>query len=158
MVSKLTIQDCKIGENVKIIEPVNLYGCKIGNDCFIGPFVEIQKNVVIGDKSRIQSHCFICSGVTIGKHCFIGHGTMFTNDLFIDSPNFESWNKRETLVGDNVRIGSNVTLLAIKIGTNSVIGAGSVVTKDVPANLVVAGNPAKILRKLEDNRIRHLKQ
>jgi len=147
MVSKLTIQDCKIGENVKIIEPVNLYGCKIGNDCFIGPFVEIQKNVVIGDKSRIQSHCFICSGVTIGKHCFIGHGTMFTNDLFIDSPNFESWNKRETLVGDNVRIGSNVTLLPIKIGDNSIIGAGAVVTKDVSKNMVVAGNPARTIEK-----------
>jgi acetyltransferase-like isoleucine patch superfamily enzyme len=134
---------------VNIIEPVNLYGCKIGNNCFIGPFVEIQKNVTIGDGTRVQSHCFICEGVSIGKHCFISHGTMFTNDIFVDSPNFESWIRRETMIGDDVRIGSNVTLLPVKIGDNSIIGAGSVVTKDVPTNCVVAGNPAKIIRKIE---------
>lgn len=147
---KLPVKDCQIGENVKIIEPVNLYGCTIGNNCFIGPFVEIQKNVFIGEGTRVQSHCFICDGVTIGKHCFISHGTMFTNDMFIDSPNFESWIKRETKVGNDVRIGTNVTLLPIKIGNNSIIGAGAVVTKDVPDNCVVAGNPAKIIKKLKE--------
>jgi len=146
----LPINNCQIGENVKIIEPVNLYGCIIGNNCFIGPFVEIQKNVFIGDGTRIQSHCFICEGVSIGKHCFISHGTMFTNDIFIDSPNFESWIMKETIIGNDVRIGSNVTLLPIKVGDNSIIGAGAVVTKDIPANCVVAGNPAKIIRKIKD--------
>ncbi|MHA2287767.1 MAG: acyltransferase [Promethearchaeota archaeon] len=146
----MPINDCKIGENVKIIEPVNLYGCIIGTNCFIGPFVEIQKNVVIGDDTRIQSHCFICDGVTIGKHCFIGHGTTFTNDLFVDSPNFENWNRRETKIGNDVRIGSNVTLLPVNVGENAIIGAGAVVTKDVPANCIVAGNPAKIIKKQED--------
>jgi len=146
----LPLNDCQIGKNVKIIEPVNLYGCVIGNNCFIGPFVEIQKTVTIGDESRVQSHCFICNGVTIGKHCFIGHGTTFTNDLFVDSPNFESWIRRETKIGNDVRIGSNVTLLPITVGDNAIIGAGAVVTKDVPANCVVAGNPAKIVRKIED--------
>ena len=82
----LPIDNCQTGENVKIIEPVYLYGCTIVDDCFIGSFVEIQKNVIIGEKTRIQSHSFLCDGVTIGKHCFIGHGTMFTNDLFLDSP------------------------------------------------------------------------
>ncbi|MFX0076194.1 MAG: acyltransferase [Candidatus Hermodarchaeota archaeon] len=146
----MPINNCRIGENVKIIEPVNLYACEIGNNCFIGPFVEIQKNVVIGNDTRVQSHCFICDGVTIGKHCFIGHGTTFTNDLFVDSPNFESWIRRETKVGNDVRIGSNVTLLPINVGDNAIIGAGAVVTKDVPANCIVAGNPAKIVRKIED--------
>lgn len=146
----MPINNCRIGENVKIIEPVNLYGCDIGTNCFIGPFVEIQKNVVIGDDTRVQSHCFICDGVTIGKHCFIGHGTTFTNDLFVDSPNFESWIRRETKIGNNVRIGSNVTLLPINVGDNAIIGAGAVVTKNVPASCIVAGNPAKIVRKIED--------
>jgi acetyltransferase-like isoleucine patch superfamily enzyme len=145
----LPISDCQIGENVRIIEPVNLYGCVIGNNCFIGPFVEIQKNVTINDGTRVQSHCFICDGVTIGKHCLIGHGTTFTNDLFVDSPNFESWIWRETKIGNDVRIGSNVTLLPITVGDNAIIGAGAVVTKDIPANCVVAGNPAKIVRKIE---------
>lgn len=145
----MPISDCQIGENVRIIEPVNLYGCVIGNNCFIGPFVEIQKNVTINDGTRVQSHCFICDGVTIGKHCLIGHGTTFTNDLFVDSPNFESWIWRETKIGNDVRIGSNVTLLPITVGDNAIIGAGAVVTKDIPANCVVAGNPAKIVRKIE---------
>lgn len=146
----MPINDCQIGENVKIIEPVNLYGCIIGNNCFIGPFVEIQKNVIIGEGTRVQSHCFICDGVSIGKHCFISHGTMFTNDLFVDSPNFESWIRRETKIGNDVRIGSNVTLLPVKVGDNSIIGAGAVVTTDIPANCVVAGNPAKIIKKLKE--------
>lgn len=139
-----------MGEKVTIIEPVNLYECNIGNGCFIGPFVEIQKNVIIGDHTRVQSHSFICDGVIIGKHCFIGHGTMFTNDLFIDSPNFESWVRRETIVGNNVRIGSNSTILPVNIGDKAIIGAGAIVTKNVPANCIVAGNPAKIIRKMKE--------
>lgn len=146
----MPINECQIGKNVKIIEPVNLYGCTIGNNCFIGPFVEIQKNVIIGEGTRVQSHCFICDGVSIGKHCFISHGTKFTNDLFVDSPNFESWIRRETKIGNDVRIGSNVTLLPVNVGDNSIIGAGAVVTNDIPANCVVAGNPAKIIRKLKE--------
>lgn len=144
------INECTIGKNVKIIKPVNLYGCTIGDDCFIGPFVEIQKNVIIGERTKIQSHSFICDGVTIGNHCFIGHGTMFVNDLFIDSPNFENWLKHKTFIGNDVRFGSNSTILPVKIGNKVIIGAGSVITMDVPENCVVAGNPAKIIRKLED--------
>lgn len=150
MNQSLPAKDCKIGENVIIIEPVNLYKCTIGSRCFIGPFVEIQKNVSIGEETRIQSHSFICDGATIGNHCFIGHGTMLTNDKFVDSPNFENWVQRETKIGNDVRIGSNVTLLPINVGDNAIIGAGAVVTKDVPPNCVVAGNPAKIIRKMED--------
>ena len=146
----MPVKNCKIGLNTKIIEPVNLYDCEIGNDCFIGPFVEIQKNVVIGDLTRIQSHSFICEGITIGKNCFIGHGTIFTNDLF-DSPDIKSWILRKTNLGDNIRIGSNVTLLPINIGDNSIVGAGAVVTKDIPSNSIVAGNPAKIIRKISEN-------
>jgi len=144
----LPVKNCQIGKNVKIIEPVNLYGCRLGDNCFVGPFVEIQKNVEIGNNTRIQSHSFICEGVKIGNHCFISHGTTFTNDLF-DSPNIENWIMRKTIVGSDVRIGSNVTLLPVSIGNNSIIGAGSVVTKDIPPNCVVAGNPAKIIKKLE---------
>lgn len=144
----MPVKNCQIGKNVKIIEPVNLYGCRLGDNCFVGPFVEIQKNVAIGNNTRIQSHSFICEGVKIGNHCFISHGTMFTNDLF-DSPNIENWIMRKTIVGNDVRIGSNVTLLPVSIGNNSIIGAGSVVTKDIPPNCVVAGNPAKIIKKLE---------
>ena len=144
----MPLNNCQIGKNVEIIEPVNLYGCKLGDNCFIGPFVEIQKNVNIGNDTRIQSHSFICEGVIIGKHCFISHGTIFTNDLF-DSPSIENWIMRKTIVGDNVRIGSNVTLLPVNIGNNAIIGAGSVVTKDVPPNCVVAGNPAKVIKKME---------
>ena len=145
----MPVKNCQLGKDVEVNEPVNLYNCKLGDNCFIGPFVEIQKNVIIGENSRIQSHCFICEGVTIGNHCFIGHGTMFTNDLF-DSPNIESWIMHETNVGNNVRIGSNVTILPVVIGDNVIIGAGAVVTKDVPSNCVIAGNPAKIIRKIED--------
>lgn len=144
----MPVKNCQIGKNVKIIEPVNLYGCRLGDNCFVGPFVEIQKNVEIGNNTRIQSHSFICEGVKIGNHCFISHGTTFTNDLF-DSPNIENWIMRKTIVGSDVRIGSNVTLLPVSIGNNSIIGAGSVVTKDIPPNCVVAGNPAKIIKKLE---------
>jgi len=145
----MPIVNYQLGENVKIIEPVNLYECTIGDNSLIGPFVEIQGDVFIGKNTRIQSHSFICKGVTIGDNCFISHGTMFINDKF-DSPDLKSWIMRKTKVGDNVRIGSNATLLPVTIGDNSIIGAGAVVTKKVPPNCVVAGNLAKILRKLEE--------
>ena len=146
--NKMPLKDVKLGENVKIPYDnlVNLYGCEIGPNCFIGPFVEIQKNVKIGEKSRIQSHSFICEGVEIGSNTFIGHGVMFTNDLF-DSDNIENFILRKTIIGDNVRMGSNATILPVKIGDGAIIGAGCVVTKDVPAGVTVVGNPSRILEK-----------
>lgn len=136
------IKDCQIHCTVKLSSFINIYGCNLSENVFIGPFVEIQKNVSIGSGSRISSHSFICEDVTIGENCFIGHGVMFTNDKF-DSLNLKSWIKRPTYIGNNVRIGSNATILPVSIGENVVIGAGAVVTKDIPANCIVKGNPAK---------------
>jgi len=130
-----------IGKNVTISHYTNLYGCELGDDVFIGPFVEIQSNVKIGNRSRVSSHSFICSSVEIGEDVFIAHGVMFTNDKFTEGR--EDWVERKTIIGNNVRIGSNVTILPVKIGNNVIIGAGSVVTKDVPDNVVIKGNPAK---------------
>ena len=135
------IKDCKIGDNTKVMEFVNLYGCNIGKDCFVGPFVEIQKDVNIDDNTRISSHTFICEGVDIGKNCFVAHGVMFVNDKYTE--NRKDWILRKTKIGNNVRIGSNATILPVTIGDNVVIGAGAVVTKDIPSNSVVKGNPAK---------------
>jgi acetyltransferase-like isoleucine patch superfamily enzyme len=135
------MKNVKIGTNVTISHYTNLYGCELGNNVFVGPFVEIQSNVKIGDNSRISSHSFICSGVEIGENCFIAHGVMFTNDKFTE--NRDEWIERTTSIGNNVRIGSNATILPVKIGDNVVIGAGAVVTKDIPNNTTVKGNPAK---------------
>jgi acetyltransferase-like isoleucine patch superfamily enzyme len=133
--------DSTIHHTVKIIEPINIYGCNIGKNSFIGPFVEIQNNVNIGTNTRISSHSFICSGVSIGNDCFIAHGVMFVNDNFTEDR--EEWIERSTIIGNNVRIGSNATILPVNIGDNVIIGAGAVVTKDIPANTTVKGNPAK---------------
>ena len=148
IVSQAGIVDVTFGENVKVVEPVNLYGCSIGNHSFIGPFVEIQRGVVIGEKCKIQSHSFICELVIIGDHCFVGHGVMFINDLF--SEGFPAEGKRDlwkpTVIGNNVSIGSNATLLPVTVCSNVVIGAGSVVTKSITKPGIYAGNPAKFIR------------
>lgn len=130
-----------VGKNVTISHYTNLYGCELGDDVFIGPFVEIQSNVKIGNRSRVSSHSFICSSVEIGEDVFIAHGVMFTNDKFTEDRN--DWVERKTIIGNNVRIGSNVTILPVKIGNNVIIGAGAVVTKDIPDNTIIKGNPAK---------------
>jgi acetyltransferase-like isoleucine patch superfamily enzyme len=148
MVPKLLeigIREVVFGENVTIVQPVNVYGCSIGKNSFIGPFVEIQKDVTIGDNCKIQSHTFVCELVTIGNNCFIGHGVMFINDLFTEGGpakgNKALW--KSTKIGNNVSIGSNTTILPVNICDNVVIGAGAVVTKDIIEGGVYAGNPAK---------------
>lgn len=144
------IINVQMGSGVKIMEPCNLYGCSLGDNVFIGPFVEIQKNAHIGANTRVQSHSFICELVNIGESCFIGHGVMFINDLFSNgAPAYgkeELW--RSTNIGDNVSIGSNATILPVSICSGVVIGAGSVVTKDITKKGIYAGNPARMIREL----------
>jgi acetyltransferase-like isoleucine patch superfamily enzyme len=144
------IRDVTFGEDVKIIAPVNLYECSIGHHCFIGPFVEIQKGVSIGPHSKVQSHSFICELVTIGAHCFVGHGVMFINDLFAHgAPAHGDKSKwKPTHIADHVSIGSNATILPVSICSHVVIGAGSVVTKNITEPGIYAGNPARFLRGL----------
>lgn len=143
------IRDVAFGDNVRVISPVNLYECTIGEGSFIGPFVEIQSGVHIGKRCRVQSHSFICSKVTIGDDCFIGHGVMFTNDDFAaGKPAGDPALWKTTNVGNHVSIGSNATLLPVNICDKAVIGAGSVVTKDITEPGVYAGNPARFLRAL----------
>lgn len=145
------IKNVEFGENVKVVLPSNLYGCKIGDNSFIGPFVEVQKDVTIGSNTKIQSHSFICELVTIGDHCFIGHGVMFINDLFAKGGPAQGdkslW--MSTKIGDEVSIGSNATILPVTICDRVVIGAGAVVTKDITKSGVYAGNPAKFLKEIE---------
>ena len=146
---KVGLVNIKLGENVTIVEPSNLYGCTIGDESFVGPFVEIQSDAFIGKNCRIQSHSFICSKVKIGDHCFVGHGVTFTNDLFKDglpSNNDKDW--LPTIIEDQVSIGSGSTILPVHIVAGCVIGAGSVITKDLNVKGVYAGNPARLLRKL----------
>ena len=143
---KIQIVNVTRGKNTEIIEPVNLYNCTIGNDCFIGPFVEIQEDVILGNKNRIQSHTFICSKVKIGNNCFIGHGVMFVNDKFQNGGPSGKSKLKDTFIGNNVNIGSNATILPITICDNVVIGAGSVVTQNISKSGIYAGNPAKFLR------------
>ncbi len=144
------IRDVAFGTGVTVVEPVNLYECTIGDDCFIGPFVEIQKGVRVGNRTRVQSHTFICELATIGEDCFIGHGVMFINDLFSEGGpargRTDLW--KPTFVGNHVSIGSNATLLPVRVCDRVVIGAGSVVTKDISQAGFYAGNPARLLRKL----------
>ncbi len=144
-------EDVKLGKNVTIVMPSNLYGCEIGDNCFIGPFVEIQRDAKIGNNSRIQSHSFICSLVEVGDNCFIGHGVMFINDTFskLGRPAYqekECWER--TYIGNNVIIGSNSTILPVKICYNVIIGAGAVVTKNIVSSGIYAGNPARYLKPL----------
>ncbi len=139
------IRDVAFGANVRITEPCNIYECTIGNDCFVGPFVEIQKGVIIGNNCKIQSHSFICELVTIGNDCFIGHGVMFVNDTFKEGKpaggDRTLW--KPTLIGNHVSIGSNATILPVTICDHAVIGAGAVVTKNITEPGMYAGNPAK---------------
>lgn len=145
------IKNVRFGTQVKVVEPVNLYGCEIGDHTFIGPFVEIQKDVVIGKNCKIQSHAFICEMVTIGDDCFISHGAMFVNDLFAKGGPAQGdkslW--RSTKIGNHVSIGTNATVLPVEICDHVVIGAGSVVTKNIDKPGVYAGNPARLIRELK---------
>ena len=148
-VRHLGIVDVTFGKNVTVVQPVNLYGCTIGDGSFVGPFVEIQKGVTIGKRCRIQSHAFICELVTLGDQCFVSHGAMFVNDLFGTggpAENPELW--RPTKLGNRVSVGTNATILPVTICDQVVIGAGAVVTKDIVEPGIYAGNPARLLRRL----------
>lgn len=144
----VTIRNVVAGEGVTIVEPTNLYECSLGDRVFVGPFCEVQKGVVIGAGTRVQSHSFICELVTIGEDCFVGHGVMFVNDRFASGgPARGDTSKWEgTTIGDRVSIGSNATILPVAICDNVVIGAGSVVTKSIDRPGIYAGNPARFMR------------
>lgn len=141
--------DVVFGRNVTIIKPANLYGCSIGDNSFVGPFVEIQRGASIGSGTKIQSHAFVCELVTIGDGCFISHGVMFVNDLFADGGPAcgERGKWKPTHVGNHVSIGTNATILPVKIVDRAVIGAGAVVTKDINVPGFYVGNPARLLRE-----------
>ena len=149
--------DVKLGRDVKLSRFINLYGCEIGDETKIGAFVEVQKNATIGRCCKISSHTFICEGVTIQDNVFVGHGVTFINDSYPRATTAEGqlqteadWKVERTLVKKGASIGSGATILSsVSIGENAIIGAGSVVTKDVPPNVIVAGNPAKILRHVD---------
>lgn len=149
--------DVKLGKDVKLAKFINLYGCTIGDNTKIGTFVEVQKNAFIGKNCKISSHTFICEGVTIEDDVFIGHGVTFVNDSYPRATNpggalqtESDWKVEFTTVKKGASIGSGSTILAnVTIGENAIVGAGSVVTKDVPPNTIAAGNPAKVLRKMD---------
>jgi len=148
--------DVKLGKGVKLSKFINMYGCTIGDETKIGAFVEIQKNASVGRRCKISSHTFVCEGVTIEDNVFIGHGVMFINDIYPRATaNGElqteaDWKVERTVIKNGASIGTGATILAnVTIGENAIVGAGSVVTKNVPANTIVAGNPAKVLRKIE---------
>lgn len=146
------VRDVLFGEGVTIVQPSNLYECEIGDGCFVGPFVEIQKGVKVGKNTRIQSHSFLCELVSVGEHCFIGHGVMFINDLFRSGgPSYDraSGDWQATKIGNHVSLGSHATILPVSICDYTVIGAGAVVTKDIIEPGIYAGNPARKIRSLE---------
>lgn len=146
------IRDCKIGENTKVWHFVNMYECEVGDNCNIGSYVEIQSNVKVGNNIIISSHSIICSLVTIEDDVFVGHGVMTINDIFPPSRKRTGTSKywKKTLIKKGAVIGNNATLMPVTIGENSVIGAGSVVTQDIPPNEVWAGNPAKYIKKVNE--------
>lgn len=150
-----SVRDVRCGKGVRIVEPANVYECDLDDGCFVGPFSEIQKGVRVGARTRIQSHSFVCELVEIGADCFIGHGVMFVNDLFLEGGpargNRALW--RSTRVGNRVSIGSNATILPVRICDDAVIGAGAVVTRDIASPGVYAGNPARLLRLLTPRRL-----
>ena len=146
----IAVRDVQFGRNVTIVRPVNLYGCRVGDDCFIGPFVEIQRSATIGNRCRIQSHAFVCELVTIGDDCFISHGAKFINDLFASGGpargDQSQW--RPTSIGNHVSVGTNATILPVTVCDNVVIGAGAVVTKNITEPGIYVGNPARKLREI----------
>ena len=152
--------DVLLGENVRLSKFINLYGCSVGDNTKIGAFVEIQKNAQIGKNCKIQSHTFICEGVTIEDNAFVGHSVTFINDKYPSAANAdgqlqteEDWVVEPTVVKQHAAIGSGSTILCnITIGENSIVGAGSVVTRDVPANAIVAGNPARFIRRIDNGK------
>jgi acetyltransferase-like isoleucine patch superfamily enzyme len=148
--------DVKLGKGVKLSKFINMYGCEVGDETKIGAFVEIQKGASVGRRCKISSHSFICEGVTIEDNVFIGHGVMFINDIYPRATangalqTEADWKVERTVIKNGASIGTGATILAnVTIGENAIVGAGSVVTKNVPANSIVAGNPAKVLRKIE---------
>ena len=147
---KVGIVDVNFGKDVTVIEPANLYGCTIGDGCFVGPFVEIQRGVVIGENCKIQSHAFVCELVKIGDDCFISHGAMFVNDLFATGGpargNKDLW--RSTKIGNHVSIGTGATILPVEICDHVVVGAGAVITKNITQPGIYVGNPARLLRPI----------
>jgi acetyltransferase-like isoleucine patch superfamily enzyme len=147
---RAAVVNVQAGRNVTIVEPANVYGCTLGDDVFVGPFVEIQKGVTIGARTRVQSHAFVCELVEIGADCVIAHGVMFVNDLFATGGpargRRELW--KSTRVGARVSVGSNATILPVNICDDVVIGAGAVVTRDITEPGIYAGNPARLLRRL----------
>jgi acetyltransferase-like isoleucine patch superfamily enzyme len=153
--------DVKLGKGVKLSKFINLYGCSIGDETKIGAFVEIQKKATIGKRCKISSHTFICEGVNIEDEVFVGHGVVFINDSYpratTDSGGLQTeadWKVEQTVVKKRASIGSGATILSqVTIGENAIVGAGSVVTKDVPANTIVAGNPARVLRRIPDTAV-----
>jgi acetyltransferase-like isoleucine patch superfamily enzyme len=150
IIRKSGIRNVEFGQDVIIVDPVNIYGCSISDNCFVGPFVEIQKDVFIGQRTKIQSHTFICELVSIGDDCFIGHGVMFINDLFQKGGpaqgDISLW--KSTNIGNHVSIGSNATILPVDICDRVVIGAGAVVTKSINRPGIYAGNPAYLIKEL----------
>lgn len=143
-----SVRDVVCGERVRIVQPANVYECSLGDDCFVGPFVEIQRGVVIGARTKVQSHAFVCELVEIGSDCFVGHGVMFVNDLFAAGGPARGDRRlwRATHIGDRVSIGSNATILPVSICAGTVIGAGAVVTRDINEPGIYAGNPARKMR------------